>query len=200
MASRKMTQRSLWEHHGRAFLRPSISTFTLKPRCKIDPTFDGPVHRSCPSSPLLLLRWIVLSASLTSTKSPDLVTFSANGPMIFPLVVWRDSTLSLCLFSRACLSSRIVHQERACPGKFEAYGRTRDRKGTCWPGERGPKARISPNTRGTRSRPCALANRCTMLIAHPASSRLVSPWFPGLESILLVPIECQLSTTGTDLG
>lgn len=106
VVSREMARSSLWVF---------MSTSTLKPRCNSDPIFDGPVHHPRLSLLLLLLWWIVMSASLTSTRWPGLVAAFADGRVISAFAARRDSTLSLCFFSRAYLTPRSIY--RRCSTK-----------------------------------------------------------------------------------
>ena len=91
------------------FCLPCMVTSTLKPRCKIFETDHGPVHLSWSSFPLSLCLWMLLSDSLTSTISPGCTDTQAEGLAIWALTFCLFATLSLCLFSRTCLTSFSIY-------------------------------------------------------------------------------------------
>lgn len=139
-----------------------------------------PVHHSCFSVPLLLLWWIVLSASSTSTRSSSLVAIPADDRRTFTFATHRDSTISLCLFFRACLTFASIY--RCCSTKafgpplcsdssirgssvsrvVRACGQAVPHNGTCWLEEASPVACVSSKTPVMCSHPSTAAKRNTI--------------------------------------
>lgn len=172
-------------------------------------TLYGPVYRSCSSIPLLLLRWIVL---------PSLVVVSADGRLIFALPPHRDSTVSLCILSRACLTSRSISRRFCMKLSSSLLCSESSIRGTSVSrvvrglrlddsskGDLLAASDVSGSVRFTQDAGDAHASQHSdqadrNSTAYPAPNHLVSPQFRGLEGGMLAPTECQLSSSGIDVG